>query len=257
MEASSSNVDKGPPEGAQTLQLRMQVLQVRVNDAARALYEQGLRPTVARVRAALGGGSPNDLTPALKHWREVVLPGLPLAASSRRPGPPPLPLQLADLVYEVWQWALAAARVEVRGGATAREVTARTAEAQALRQQLADLRDRLQRESLAYGELRALAARHEAIARDALARVHQGEVRERDLLRELGALRQRMAVLEVTAGKHAVVRSSEASKGRGASRSKAARRPPLPRGERKGGGRSASLRPRQKARRQGRKGAAR
>ena len=59
---------------------RVEALQLRVNEAARALHERGVRPTVARIRAALGGGSPNDLAPALKHWKESVLPGLPARA---------------------------------------------------------------------------------------------------------------------------------------------------------------------------------
>lgn len=58
------------------------------------------------------------------------------------------------------------------------------------------MRDQLDRESLAYGELRAQAARHEAIARDALTRLQESEDRERRLHRELGSLRQRVTELE-------------------------------------------------------------
>lgn len=107
-----------------------------------------------------------------------------------------LPLQLADLVHELWQRATAAAIVEVRGGTAARDAYARSGEAQILRDQVVSLRDQLQRESLAYGELRAQAARHEAIARAALARAGSSESRERDLLREIGGLRQRVCELE-------------------------------------------------------------
>jgi hypothetical protein len=196
MEANLGNAKAGRSGSA--FQLRREALQARVNETAKALHERGIRPTVTRVRAALGGGSPNDLTPALKHWREAVLPTL--SSSSTRDGDPSsgptLPLQVADLVHELWQRAMAAAVVEVRGGPTAREVGARTAEAQSLRQQIVAVRDQLQRESLAYGELRAQAARHEAIAREALARVHEADLRERELLRELGGLRQRVAELE-------------------------------------------------------------
>ena len=186
---------------------RRQALQARVNDVAKALFEQGVRPTVSRVRAALGGGSPNDLAPAVKHWKETVLPALPAYRGGGQ-GKPALPLQVADLVQELWQRAMAAALVEVRGGPTAREVAARTAEAQGLRQQMTALRDQLQRESLAYGELRAQAARHEAIAREALARAHDGELRERELLREMGGLRERVAELEAGLGQRALARAS-------------------------------------------------
>src|SRR5581483_9889715 len=121
------------PEGTAAFQTRREALQARVNEAATALLEQGIRPTVSRVRAALGGGSPNDLAPAVKVWRETVWPRLSVGRGERSAGPP-LPLQLDDLVRELWQRAVAAALVEVRGGPTAREVAARTAEAQGLRQ---------------------------------------------------------------------------------------------------------------------------
>lgn len=177
-------------------QARRESLQRRVNDAAKALSDQGVRPTVARVRSALGGGSPNDLAPALKQWRDSVLPTISPGSLTSSPRPTPLPLQVADLAHELWQRARAAAVLETKGGQTARDAASRTAEAQALREQLTSVRDQLQRESLAYGELRAQAARHEAIARDALTRVRESDARERRLLRELGSLRQRVSELE-------------------------------------------------------------
>lgn len=167
---------------------QLNALQARVNAAALALHERNVRPTVTRIRAALGGGSPNDLGPALRHWRDHVLPTLTARSDPESgSGVPPL---IADLVHELWSRATAAAVVELKGGSPARQVVARTEEAHALRDQLNSLRDQLQRESLAYGELRAQAARHEAIARDALDRVRDSESRERELLRELGAARQ-------------------------------------------------------------------
>jgi hypothetical protein len=175
-------------------QARRQSLQIRVNEAAKTLHDQGISPTVARIRTALGGGSPNDLAPALKHWKESILPTL--SSSGSRDTSAPLPRQVADLTRELWQRSLTAAMLEMKGGPTAREIASRTAEAQALRNQLTSVRDQLDRESLAYGELRAQAARHEAIARDALARVQESEDRERRLHRELGGLRQRVSELE-------------------------------------------------------------
>ena len=178
--------------------MRTEALRARVAAAAKALVDRGVRPTVTRIRAALGGGSPNELAPALKHWKELVLPTLGAevrggAAVAGAKAPPP---QIADLAYELWQRALAAAAVEIRGGPTARQVAVRTEEANSLRNQLNGLRDQLQRESLAYGELRAQAARHETIARQALARAEESEARERELLRKLGEAHQRIAQLE-------------------------------------------------------------
>jgi hypothetical protein len=177
---------------------RKALLQLRVNEAAQALHNQGIRPTVTRIRSALGGGSPNDLAPALKQWRDVEFPKLSAAAgiTSLKASPTNLPPQITDLAQELWQRALAAAVLEVKLGATSRDVAARTAEAQSLREQLSAVRDQLQRESLAYGELRAQATRHEVIAREALSREQASASRERSLIREVGTLRQRISELE-------------------------------------------------------------
>lgn len=192
-----------PPHSSSLFQARRQSLQLRVNEAAKTLRDQGIPPTVARIRTALGGGSPNDLAPALKHWKDSILPTLASSGArdtaARRLSEAqrsPLPRQVADLAQELWQRSLTAAVLEIKGGPTAREIASRTAEAQTLRDQLTSVRDQLARESLAYGELRAQAARHEAIARDALARAQESEDRERHLHRELGALRQRVSELE-------------------------------------------------------------
>jgi hypothetical protein len=55
-----------------------------------------------------------------------------------------------------------------------------------LRGQVTSLRRELEREPILYGKLRAQAARHEAIARDAKARLEASEARERKHLRGLG-----------------------------------------------------------------------
>jgi DNA repair exonuclease SbcCD ATPase subunit len=183
---------------ASTYATRTEALKTRVAEAANVLQEQGIRPTVTRIRAALNGGSPNDIAPALKQWRDSILAShirtAPDSASKKTPPP-----QITDLIHELWQRATAAALIEIKGGATARQIAARTEEAQSLRNQLTTLRDQLQRESLAYGELRAQAARYEAMAREALARERASETRERNLLRDLGTAQQKIAELEATA----------------------------------------------------------
>src|ERR1019366_4540320 len=129
---------------------RVEALRQRVADAAEELSARGIRPTVARIRAALGGGSPNDLAPALKSWKESFQP---TASSADRlsPAAQRIPAQIADLAHELWQRATIAAAVEIKGGATARALNTRTEEAQALRQQVNNLRDQLERESVMYG----------------------------------------------------------------------------------------------------------
>jgi hypothetical protein len=182
------------PEPESPFQSRLASVQARVNAAALALHERNVRPTVVRIRAALGGGSPNELAPALRHWKDEVLPTLAPQADESASRVPP---QIADIVHELWTRANAAAIVELKGGPGARQSIARSEEVQALRNQLASLRDQLQHDAIAYGELRAQSARHEAIAREALGRVREAEERERKLLYQLGEAQQRVA--EVTA----------------------------------------------------------
>jgi hypothetical protein len=176
---------------------RVEALRHRVADAAEELNGRGIRPTVARIRAALGGGSPNDLAPAFKVWKESFQP---TAYSVDRLSPPTqrLPAQIADLAHEIWQRASIAAVVERKGSGAARALAMRTEEAQSLKTQVTSLRDQLQHESIALGELRAQAARHEAVAHDALARLDAAEARERRYLRELGSARERLSEWEAT-----------------------------------------------------------
>ena len=184
MEDSPISIDETPPG---PLKMRLEALQVRVNKAALALHERNVRPTVQRIRTALGGGSPNDLTPALKRWREEVLPTLK-AADDTPAGVPPL---IADIVRELWTRALAAAAVEAVGGAKARRAIAQTEEVAALRGEIDRLRDQLEREQRLVGELGARRARSEAIAKDVLQRLDDAEKRERRLQLRIGELNAR------------------------------------------------------------------
>lgn len=179
---------------ANAFEARAAALRARVADAAQMLSEQGIKPTVTRVRAALGGGSPNDLGPALKAWRDAT-PHSDGAPPHTIPHAVRIPTPIADLAHELWQRATAVAVLELKHGPTAEVMAARTGEIQGLRTQLSALREQLERESRAYGELRAQAARHETIARQALVRAEQAETRARDLLRELGEARQEMVQL--------------------------------------------------------------
>lgn len=79
-------------------------LNARVAAAARALADRGITPTVTRIRAALGGGSPNDLAPALKKWKATFAP-IGVAGDPRVATGTPLPVQITDLAQELWQRA--------------------------------------------------------------------------------------------------------------------------------------------------------
>lgn len=198
---SSSFLPRPPPDLSLSNSRAGRTLQERVNAAAEAILEQGLRPTVTRVRAALGGGSPNDITPALKHWKDVVLPsqGRTAALEKEGVGIPPI---LADVVRELWSRALAAASVEIRGGTARQQEVGRDEQIRMLRQEITMLRDRLQREAQAYGELMAQSARHEVIAKDALARATDAERRLVEAQRAIGTSQARTAILQVQLQEH-------------------------------------------------------
>ncbi|MCX7056051.1 MAG: DNA-binding protein, partial [Proteobacteria bacterium] len=184
MNEGSISLDEPPPGAFRT---RIEALQVRVNKAALALHERNVRPTVQRIRTALGGGSPNDLAPALKKWRDEVLPALK-TADDTPVGVPPL---IADIVRELWTRALAAAAVEAVGGAKARRAIAQTEEVATLRGEIDRLRDQLEREQQVVGQLREARARAEAIMSDALTRIEDAERRERRLNAQIGLMRER------------------------------------------------------------------
>ena len=160
------------------------------NKAALALHERNVRPTVQRIRTALGGGSPNDLAPALKRWREEVLPTLKIADDTPV-GVPPL---IADIVRELWTRALAAAAVEAVGGVKARRAIAQSEEVASLRGEIDRLRDQLEREQQLIGELRAARSRAEAIMRDALVRLDDSEKRERRAQLRIGDVLERASI---------------------------------------------------------------
>lgn len=195
------NDSPAPPPDAppSRFEQRAKRLQERVTDAANAMQAQGIAPTVARLRAALGGGSPNDLAPALKAWRLATgASTVDGRTASARPGSG-VPTVIADLVSELWSRAQSAAALDTRSGSEALGRIERTAEARMLRNQIDELRQQIERDAQAYGELKAQAARHEAIAREALDRARLAETRERALLREIGTARARIAELETAA----------------------------------------------------------
>jgi hypothetical protein len=132
---------------------------------------------------------------ALKVWKESAA-----SAAKEFEKTSSLPVPIAELAQELWQRAIVAASVELKRGSTARARQAEGDEAEALRGQVTSLRRELERESMLYGELRAQAARHETIARDALARLESSEARERKRLRDLGSARAHIAELVATLG---------------------------------------------------------
>lgn len=82
------------------------VTQEQVNAAIEQLLLAGERPTIERVRATLGTGSPNTLTRMLDVWWQAL--GQRLAAQRQSAAIPGAPAAVVDAASALWEAALAA-----------------------------------------------------------------------------------------------------------------------------------------------------
>ena len=89
------------------------ITQEQVNGAIEQLLLSGERPTIERVRAALGTGSPNTLTRMLDVWWQGL--GERLTARRRSASIPDAPAAVVDAACALWEAALAAGKVHAEG----------------------------------------------------------------------------------------------------------------------------------------------
>jgi hypothetical protein len=178
-----------------TYSSRLQRLRQRVGTAAQALADEGVIPTVARVRAALRGGSPNDLAPVLKHWKQFNL-GRSMP-SDRGNKSAKFPIEISDLLQELWHRAMAAAAVDLSDRRDNPTVSVGINVDQVLQQQIQDLRRPLEHESDKCRQLRSEAVRHNVITRELLVRIDASEAREKRSLVKLKAAEKRISQLNV------------------------------------------------------------
>lgn len=80
------------------------IAQDQVNEAADALLRAGERPTIERVRAALGTGSPNTLIRLLDVWWAAL--GERLVQQERRLSVPEAPAAFAEAAGAMWRLAI-------------------------------------------------------------------------------------------------------------------------------------------------------
>ena len=123
------------------------VSQEQVNAAIDRLLAAGERPTIERVRALLGTGSPNTLTRMLNVWWQGL--GERLTAQRLAVEAPATPAPVIEAASAVWAAALLVARDEAERG-----VAAQWAALEAERARLAQAREE-QTATLAAAELRA------------------------------------------------------------------------------------------------------
>lgn len=86
------------------------VSQEQVNTAADALVSAGERPTVERIRAFLGTGSPNTVTRMLEAWWQGL--GARLSAQQSKLELPGAPEAVSMLAGQLWEQALSAAAAQ-------------------------------------------------------------------------------------------------------------------------------------------------
>jgi hypothetical protein len=96
--------DPAPAYGT-TRSRRASVSYGEVERAATALLKKGERPTIEKLREALGGGAPDTITDALsRYWKDLGarIEGDPASLSR-------LPAEIADLTDSLWRRALSLA----------------------------------------------------------------------------------------------------------------------------------------------------
>ena len=164
-----------------------------VHAAADAVLAGGDRPTVERIRAHLGTGSPNTVTRWLETWWRAV--GTRLAAQQARLALPEAPSEVAAAASRLWELALqrAEAHAEVRL-ADERVVLQGAYAAIAERESVAQLQVQAAFEEGAQAReaLRASETRLSDLQR----LLDQQAARIRDLQNERGEAQTRLAVLE-------------------------------------------------------------
>lgn len=92
-----------------------------VHTAADELVAAGERPTVERIRGHLGTGSPNTVTRWLETWWRQL--GTRLIAQQAKIDLPSAPAEIAVLASQLWEQALASARVQAETALDAKHRT--------------------------------------------------------------------------------------------------------------------------------------
>lgn len=142
------------------------ITQQQVNSAVDALVAAGERPTIERVRARLGTGSPDTVTRMLDVWWQAL--GTRLAQQATKVAMPEAPAEVSAAATQLWTIAIDKARERVE-----RDVAAQ-------RSELTQARDVLAAEGV---EQQALIARQLAAAETAHQARELAETRLKDLQR--------------------------------------------------------------------------
>ena len=201
------------------------ITETDVHTAADELVVAGERPTVDRIRAHLGTGSPNTVTRWLETWWRGLAPRL--LAHSAQQAIPELPAPVSRLAQQIWEQAVGTARNDaeqavvqdrLRLDAQRRDLESREGEWQAqlrdaavaadeasralaaTEQRLADLQraNNLQQEQIRdlSGQRASLEARSARLEADLHAAQQRATQREESLIAERDAQAQHLRALE-------------------------------------------------------------
>ena len=142
----------------------MAITKEEIFKAADQLLASGQQPTLAKVRAALGGGSFSTISTVMTEWKAARNSLTP----SREPAPQVIAERLEGLGREIWavalEWANARLSAERDALATAKE------EVEEFRQQATDLADLVTTEiERVHGELSTVTAQAKSAEQESLA----------------------------------------------------------------------------------------
>lgn len=171
-----------------------------VHVAADAILAGGNRPTVERIRAHLGTGSPNTVTRCLETWWRAI--GGRLAAQQERLTWPEAPSDVAAAASKLWELALlrADANAEARLGdermalqgayaAIAERESVAQMQVQAAFEEQSQAREALKASEMRLTDLQRLLEQQAAQIRDLQHERGEAQVREADLIAELSRVR--------------------------------------------------------------------
>lgn len=169
------------------------ITQAQVDTAADAIVVAGERPTVDRIRAFLGTGSPNTVTRMLETWWQSL--GARLAARQARVALPEVAEPVAILATQLWDAALQAAQTEVTQACSARmdAIAAQAARLEADRKAVDDRAETLEQIAQVAEHARLMA---EARLVDAQQLAQHQMAQIEDLTQERNAARTRIEALE-------------------------------------------------------------
>lgn len=169
------------------------ITQAQVDTAADALVIAGERPTVDRIRAFLGTGSPNTVTRMLETWWQAL--GDRLTTQQARVALPDVPEPVAVLATQLWDAALHAAQAEASQtlSVQAEAITARATQLDADRMAMSSRAEALELAAHTADQTRLLAEARLAEAQQLV--LHQTAQIE-DLTHERSAARSRIEELE-------------------------------------------------------------